>query len=848
MANPASELRAKAQEKWAGCTVSGRGRNWIKHQHPDDPHRFMLDAAIGAIHYGTNQDLEIETAWETDSGVWQWQMNHADYLAKAKSSFNGAPLTEWRHRASGEWVSLQAGQLEYNNDRNDVQFIASPQSVEATANDDTLIWVGAYGAGRDFTWRNDTTRFVKQLHLQTADSLPTPSAQIMGAANPVLRLAFTWAFSAGVEIYVDGNLWGGNRPTWTTAGAIEFRLSDGTVIGAFVPALVWDAAGSNPDNVLQRVRRAGGNLLVEVRVPIPWLETAAFPVVIDPTIDATVAASGDDTQVSGTTFSSTSTTPRVGILTAGGDYAKTSQRWASISGLSGATIDAAYMTISSISSAGTDCQTKLAAEDATAPTAPTSTVEFEGRTLTTAKVDWDFTTAPDNGDNNSPSLVTVIQELADDYDVTAIQIFHYDDGSATGATNVFRYRHYDASTTLCPRLHIEYTEGSAAVEGVGATTLDGITSMADGVALDSMFIHGDGLATFDNMTSQSEASVPVYGEGTTSLEMSGEALGNVPVQGQAQATLDMAGASLGQALITGQAQADLILFGESAGTVLVQGIGEALLEGVSGISTGSLELTGQAEIALDGISSTASGSVSISGVGIGAFELEGASSGAALISGQGQAALDMSSTAQGVVPVLGDASALLEGVAGTSTGGAGSGGYGVASLDGIASSAEGKVLVVGSGAGEFALEAVASGVVSVLGEGVVALDGVGSTALGNVPIIGEASALLAGVAGQSTGGAGAGGYGQASLEGIASASIGAVAISGVGIAELDMSGVSQGQVAIQGDASVSFEMSCNFCRRRPNRRRRFGALRGGSKRFNGCSRAYPCCRARNSSP
>jgi hypothetical protein len=50
MANPAAQARANAQANWSGATVAERGRKFIRHQHPTDPNRFMLDTSIGAMH------------------------------------------------------------------------------------------------------------------------------------------------------------------------------------------------------------------------------------------------------------------------------------------------------------------------------------------------------------------------------------------------------------------------------------------------------------------------------------------------------------------------------------------------------------------------------------------------------------------------------------------------------------------------------------------------------------------------------------------------------------------------------------------------------------------------------
>ena len=100
------------------------------------------------------------------------------------------------------------------------------------------------------------------------------------------------------------------------------------------------------------------------------------------------------------------------------------------------------------------------ADDSAAPTAPTSYAEFHGKTLTTAAVAWDGVAS--SNWQNSPSLNSVIQELADDHDPSAICLYFLDDG--TPATNNYSVRSYDWSgNTFGPKLHIEYTAGGGGI-------------------------------------------------------------------------------------------------------------------------------------------------------------------------------------------------------------------------------------------------------------------------------------------------------------------------------------------------------------------------------------------------
>ena len=473
MTNPAREARLRAQAQWPGAIVAGRGPGWIKHQHPTDPRRFMLDVGVGNVGWhiqGT--ETEVDTAWLPDSGIWQWQMVLADYQARAKALFNGAPLVDYR--IGSDFVTLQPRQLDWSNDRNDVQVAGTPQAISATANDDRLIWTGAYGAGRDFEWQTQTARLAKRVILQSYASLPAPNAQIMGGANPVLRPQFQFDYAATLTVYVDGQPWtGGNRPTLDTSQPIEFRRGDGSVAFAYNVPHVSDRSGEQPPSVVQRVSKSGNNLLVEVRVPQAWLANAVYPVVIDPTIDVKPTASNEDGNETSAgnvqIVSSTFNTDQTGEWQA----ARFAIPNPSTGLKSGATINTSYITANYATATLDEPDIIIYGEDVQNPgvyVAGTGTYTISGRTKTTATVDWASTDLGAPGDFNSPSLNSIVSELIASYDYEAggYMAFLWTSKNGT-STRDAETTMYDGSTNLCWRLHIEYTAGSTTLAVQDAT-------------------------------------------------------------------------------------------------------------------------------------------------------------------------------------------------------------------------------------------------------------------------------------------------------------------------------------------------------------------------------------------
>ena len=205
-------------------------------------------------------------------------------------------------------------------------------------------------------------------------------------------------------------------------------------------------------------------LLVGVRCDV----LAALPagdLVFDPTIDDQVGAGANDTyDRAGGTFDATAAQGRIGLAYSEGNHV--SHRFTNISGLSGATIDVSYTELNRNYSDG-NVESLIYANDAAAPVAPTNHAEFAALVKTTANVTWDFTPAANW--NQSPSINTIIQELADSYDPSAIQIIHLDDG----APGYLKLDHYESDSALAPKLHIEYTAaaGGGQPMNLRATTI-----------------------------------------------------------------------------------------------------------------------------------------------------------------------------------------------------------------------------------------------------------------------------------------------------------------------------------------------------------------------------------------
>ncbi len=131
-------------------------------------------------------------------------------------------------------------------------------------------------------------------------------------------------------------------------------------------------------------------------------------------------------------------------------------RFTGVSGLSGATIGSAdFSPYERLSQAA--CETNVYADDQIAPSAPTTQGDHSGRTRTTA-----FTAAdgdPGAAGFHAVAIIGVIQEIADSYDPSTIQILHDNDkASGEGVRNTYSY---EEDTTFAAKLDITYEAASA---------------------------------------------------------------------------------------------------------------------------------------------------------------------------------------------------------------------------------------------------------------------------------------------------------------------------------------------------------------------------------------------------
>lgn len=489
--------------------MEARGRSSKTYDLGDN--KYALDASLGAVHYRDEFRVwqEIDNQWSAAQPPWDWEMLEDGYHTKVLEDFTAGQILLFEAR--GESVAFQPMALEWTNALDQIDQISMPQDVTVSVSNEPvellpgmtgstskIRWDDGYGTGRHFEWENTPGRLSKLLILDS--SPPAPPQYIIDGGNPVLRLSFIFDPSAELDIYVDGLLWD-KSSTDQTFNTIEFKLDDefpehdwgDEVLWGFMPAAYWDSDESE-GVALTELRKVGNKLYVCVRVSHEWLQTATYPVYIDPTLDLQVGANlGDvhENEASGVvTDSATEIRHYARNLATARFWA--GHRFVSVSLPSeGDTIDIAYAQIYIYDTTYDDIDGFWHFEELAAPAQfTTNNNDVTARDRTEASV------ADDNdsmgvGWHQTDSLVTPLQEVIDSYSPTAIVLI-FRPNALVGITYASS-RAYNDTPAEAAKLHIEYTAASNTILLQVAADLDDVHEREDtGTTYD------DGSAVYHN--------------------------------------------------------------------------------------------------------------------------------------------------------------------------------------------------------------------------------------------------------------------------------------------------------------------------------------------------------------
>ena len=445
--------------------------------------KYSMDIKVGSVHYKENPGdtigawKEINNQFVPAVAPWNWQMTQDGYKTYVLNNFTAGQVLKFE--SQGSTVAFQPMGLLWSNTLNQLQQISMPQNVSPTMTNTpvellpgmlgavgTIRWNNAYGAGRDFSWTNTPGKLNKVLQLSAKP--PAPPQYIIDGGNPVLKLDFIFAPSLDLDIYVDGRLWDKSSKK-QTVNTIEFK-KNGETFWVFCPIKYW---GSDPNPAsltnegigVTELKKSGNSLYVSALVPYDWLQTAVYPVFIDPTLEVQVGASADDAfEIEDTGAIDLTST----IIYIWSNTTAANRYWGGFRFVSaefptlGTTIDVAYLKGYVQSTSYDDVNFNIHFEELAAPAAFTTDAgNITARDRTEASVAW-IADGIGAGWKNSPSLCGVgspAQELFDAYSPTAIVVIVRPNADVAKQLRIFSQD--QAPNNLGAILHLEWTVATA---------------------------------------------------------------------------------------------------------------------------------------------------------------------------------------------------------------------------------------------------------------------------------------------------------------------------------------------------------------------------------------------------
>lgn len=462
MASPVTDAKNKAQAQWPGASIHSRGKGWIKHQHPTELTRFILDTQVGGRgwHFGQepfDESHEVDTAWVISSGQWDWESVKNDFQSYVRDS---VPVSyRYVDAETGHFVEITVNGVQWVNDEDDSENAAQFSQVTPTVDDDVLMF-GNIAPGWGVDIQAQTGRLAKWLRIDSLANLGSPT---IGGTNIRLQMQFTWQKSSGLEVWVDGVQWNEKNNTLVeTSGDIEFR--DETTQE---PVFWFENPKGHDDSVsdsrtapmVQRVRKTGANFHSEIDTPWSWLQSAIFPISLDDTINPQVDASNEDAfeQFAGNCYPANTD----GVVDVVDEWL--GFYW-DVTIDDGATIDVAYITYQYFHSSVDEANVDIDFDDGAAPAVFTDAGNpnhnISGRTGTTQSINWDDNeNVGQDTDQDTPSIVAIIQELVDSYDYSGGSSMVSRWTAAGTAQEDCGYRSWDDNNATAAILHIEFTAG-----------------------------------------------------------------------------------------------------------------------------------------------------------------------------------------------------------------------------------------------------------------------------------------------------------------------------------------------------------------------------------------------------
>ncbi len=264
----------------------------------------------GILHYKKDDKWQnIDSNIEPKADNTGFSMDKSIYSASFGKNFLTDPLVNILK--DGYNLSIRPKDLSFSTAAEN-QIISSPNSSEGASTGKTLTYKDAYGPGLDFSYETQDFQLNKKLNIPSFESLPTPTIGLEDKSDLSIALNLDYTADANLDIFISDTPWDGTQTTIENQN-IVFKKDD-KIAWQLTPAKAWDSSAipptspqlpttnyQLPSNAITgktTLQKNNDKISISIDFPYTWLQTAQYPVTIDPTTNYTDSIS--DGYITGT--------------------------------------------------------------------------------------------------------------------------------------------------------------------------------------------------------------------------------------------------------------------------------------------------------------------------------------------------------------------------------------------------------------------------------------------------------------------------------------------------------------------------------------------------------------------
>lgn len=481
--------------------------------------KYAVDISIGSLHYedeyGDWQNIETDIV-PSDKPNWNYEVEKGNYHILIKDD------TTIAVGKGGNWIGFRYSAFGYLDwQTKDYVILQTRQSVAPVIDGNTITWYGIF-YGADLEYKYTCDKFKENLYISqdTRDYLAANPPSNYGLSNDTSYLVGVIECDWQLQTFTPEDEYG-NPINWDNVN--EFITSGvnwrDPVLNKIITALPLGIAYSANDyttgdyvDLLYRFYKDGEThyLLFGAKV-LDLNALEAGTIVMDPTIDEQVDADLDDAyeiESSGNTIDHATYVNHYSYTTSSLRYWG-AHRWVNSDISQGDTIDVAYIEIYAATT-NDDINGNWHFEYAASPaqfTIASGSYDITSRPRTSASVS-DIEDHCGEDWHTSPSLVTPLQEVVDDYSPTAyVVIFRPNQNQG----RFYQAVSHNNDSDYAAKLHIEYTAGGGCTPSIEVDPSSWSVNSGTPVDEDSNYTTG---LTYFTITNNSGGDVTITIGGT----------------------------------------------------------------------------------------------------------------------------------------------------------------------------------------------------------------------------------------------------------------------------------------------------------------------------------------------